>query len=145
MNDNILRVRITKGASEGGNQVNANASEVSFAPSGGEFAKANEGKISDIRTGAINAGLIGLGKQALSYGLSNYGDLTGDHIGQTRLNEGLEVAGLVGMALSSPVGAIAALGSVGIKAANRYIDVKKSEIASEALRQRVGLSRSGSR
>ena len=82
-----------------------------------------------------------MGKQALSYGLSNYGNLTGDHIGQTRINEGLEVAGLIGMAASGWVGAAAALGSVAVKAVNRYVDVKKSEIQSNAMRIRTGGSR----
>ena len=34
---------------------------------------------------AINIGMVYLGKQALNYGLSNYGSLTGDYLG-TRKN-----------------------------------------------------------
>ncbi len=86
-----------------------------------------------------------MGKQALSYALSNYGNLTGDHLGQTRINEGLEIAGLITMAASGWVGLAAAIGSVAVKGVNRFVDVRKSEIASEAIRQRIGLSRSGSR
>ena len=84
---------------------------------------------------------IHMGRQALSYAVSNYGNLTGDYIGQTRINEGLEVAGLIGMAASGWVGAAAAGGSVVIKAVNRYVDVKKSEIQSKAMRIRTGASR----
>lgn len=84
---------------------------------------------------------IHMGRQALSYAVSNYGNLTGDYIGQTRINEGLEVAGLIGMAASGWVGAAAAVGSVVIKAVNRYVDVKKSEIQSNAMRIRTGASR----
>lgn len=84
---------------------------------------------------------IHMGRQALSYAVSNYGNLTGDYIGQTRINEGLEIAGLIGMAASGWVGAAAAVGSVVIKAVNRYVDVKKSEIQSNAMRIRTGASR----
>ncbi len=90
---------------------------------------------------ASKAIAIHMGKQALSYAVSNYGNLTGDYIGQTRINEGLEIAGLIGMAASGWVGAAAAVGSVAIKAVNRYVDVKKSEIQSNAMRIRTGASR----
>lgn len=85
---------------------------------------------------------IHMGKQALSYAVSNYGNLTGDYIGQARINETLEVAGLIGMAVAGGwVGVAAAVGSVAIKAVNRYVDVKKSEIQSNAMRIRTGASR----
>ena len=141
MNDNYIHVRITKGeGAEGIQKSGQPTSETSFTPSP-QPKSPNDGKISGIKTGAINTALINLGKQAMSYGLSNYGDLTGDHIGQTRINEGLEVAGLIGMAASGWVGAAAALGSVAVKAVNRYVDIKKSEITSNALRIRTGGSR----
>lgn len=85
---------------------------------------------------------IHMGKQALSYAVSNYGNLTGDYIGQARINETLEVAGLIGMAVAGGwVGVAAAVGSVAIKAVNRYVEVKKSEIQSNAMRIRTGASR----
>lgn len=85
---------------------------------------------------------IHMGKQALSYAVSNYGNLTGDYIGQARINETLEVAGLIGMAVAGGwVGVAAAVGSLAIKAVNRYVDVKKSEIHSNAMRIRTGASR----
>lgn len=85
---------------------------------------------------------IHMGKQALSYAVSNYGNLTGDYIGQARINETLEVTGLIGMAVAGGwVGVAAAVGSLAIKAVNRYVDVKKSEIHSNAMRIRTGASR----
>ena len=85
---------------------------------------------------------IHMGKQALSFAASNYGNLTGDHIGQEHINEALEIAGLIGMAVAGgAVGATAALGAVAIKGVNRYVDIKKSEITSNALRIRTGGSR----
>ena len=91
---------------------------------------------------ASKAIAVHMGKQALSYAVSNYGNLTGDYIGQARINETLEVAGLIGMAVAGGwVGVAAAVGSVAIKAVNRYVDVKKSEIQSNAMRIRTGASR----
>ena len=91
---------------------------------------------------ASKAIAIHMGKQALSYAMSNYGNLTGDYIGQARINETLEVAGLIGMAVAGGwVGVTAAVGAVAIKAVNRYVDVKKSEIQSNAMRIRTGASR----
>lgn len=90
---------------------------------------------------ASKAIAIHMGKQALNYALSNYGNLTGDHITQARISETLELAGLIAMAASGPVGMVAAAGNVAIKAFNRYIDVRKSEIQSNAMRIRTGESR----
>lgn len=91
---------------------------------------------------ASKAIAVHMGKQALSYAVSNYGNLTGDYIGQARINETLEVAGLIGMAVAGGwVGVAAAVGSLAIKAVNRYVDVKKSEIHSNAMRIRTGASR----
>lgn len=86
-----------------------------------------------------------MAKQALAYATSNYGTLTGDYIGQTHINEALELGGLAAMAATGWVGIAAAVGNVGVRIANRYIDVQKSEIASANLRERTGLTRSGSR
>lgn len=90
---------------------------------------------------ASKAIAIHMGKQALNYALSNYGNLTGDHITQARISETLELAGLIAMAASGPVGMVAAAGNVAIKAFNRYIDVRKSEIQANALKVRTGGSR----
>lgn len=90
---------------------------------------------------ASKAIAIHMGKQALNYALSNYGNLTGDYIAQARISETLELAGLIAMAASGPVGMVAAAGNVAIKAFNRYIDVRKSEIQSNAMRIRTGASR----
>lgn len=88
---------------------------------------------------------VNMGKQALAYATSNYGNLTGDYINQAHISEGIEMAGLLAMGLSSPVGAAAAIGAVGIRAVNRYIDVRKSETVSANLKERTGLTKGGSR
>ncbi len=86
-----------------------------------------------------------LGKQAVAYVTSNYGNLTGDYIAQAHLSEGVEIGGLIGLGFSSPLGAVIALGTVGVKAVNRAIDVDKSETISANLRERTGLANGGSR
>ncbi len=143
MNDNNIHIHITRGQpGEMPAQRGAPKSEVSFAPTATPPVSPNDGMVNNLRGGAINTALVSLGKRALDYGLSNYGNLTGDHIGQARINETLEVAGLIGMAVAGGwVGVAAAVGAVAIKAVNRYVDVKKSEIQSNAMRIRTGASR----
>jgi len=86
-----------------------------------------------------------LKKQAISYVTSNYGNLTGDYIAQANISEGVEIGGLIAMGLSSPLGAVVAIGSIAIKVGNRYVDVDKSETISANMRERTGLATGGSR
>ncbi len=88
---------------------------------------------------------ISMGKQALAYATSNYGNLTGDYINQANISEGIEIAGLLAMGISSPVGAAAAIGAIAIRAVNRYIDVRKSETVSANMKERLGIAKGGSR
>ena len=46
-----------------------------------------------VRSKALNMGLVYMGKQAMNYGLSNYGNLTGDYIMQEQLSAGVELLG----------------------------------------------------
>jgi hypothetical protein len=122
---------------EGGESVKRDA----FSPT--TFENPIAPKSSSGSTGkAIAAKMI---TQAGSYFVSNYGNLSGDYIGQTRINEGIELAGLVGMALTGWAGAAAAIGAVAVRAANRYTNVKKSEAISNAMQLRTGLIRGRSK
>jgi hypothetical protein len=49
-----------------------------------------------------------IGKQAAQYGISKYGDLTGDIKGQTLISESIAMLSLGAMLLSGPVGIAAA-------------------------------------
>ena len=95
--------------------------------------------------GVGKAVAVNMGKQAFSYATSNYGNLTGDYIGQANISEGFEIAGLIAMAATGWIGAAAAIGAIGVKAVNRFVDVRKSEVASANMRERTGLSKGGSR
>lgn len=83
---------------------------------------------------------IQMGKQALQYGMSNYGNLTGDYVGQANISAGLQVAGLVAMASQGPLGIAAAVTSLGIQAANYGIDMAKKRRETEFLRERTGMT-----
>lgn len=94
---------------------------------------------------AINVAMVYLGKQALNYGLSNYGSLTGDYIGQEKIGAGIELLGLAALVSTGWMGVVAAGTSVGIKAINRGIDISKSRVASNLQMERLGLTQGGSR
>jgi len=77
--------------------------------------------------------------QASQFALSNYGNLTGDYQTQANIQGGLEMVGLGIMALSGPVGAVAAVGSLVIKSINNQIDITKKNQQVELLRARTGM------
>ena len=83
---------------------------------------------------------IQVGKRALQYGIQNYGNLTGDYVGQANISAGLQVAGLVAMALQGPVGIAAAAVSLGTQALSYSIDMNKRNREAQFLRERVGMT-----
>lgn len=83
---------------------------------------------------------IYMGKQAAQYLVSNYGNLTGDYMGQANLSAGIELGSMAMMvAKGGAVGAVVAAGTLAVKGLNYYLDNKKSENRAKALRERVGL------
>jgi len=82
---------------------------------------------------------IQVGKRALQYGIQNYGNLTGDYVGQANISAGLQVAGLVAMALQGPVGIAAAAVSLGTQALSYGIDMNKRNREAQFLRERTGM------
>lgn len=82
---------------------------------------------------------IQVGKQALQYGIQNYGNLTGDYVGQANISAGLQVAGLVAMASQGPVGIAAAAVSLGTQALSYGIDMNKRNRETQFLRERTGM------
>lgn len=83
---------------------------------------------------------IQMGKQALQYGIQNYGNLTGDYVTQANISAGLQVAGLVAMASQGPVGIAAAAVSLGTQALSYSIDMNKRNREAQFLRERVGMA-----
>ena len=95
---------------------------------------------SEAKTGAT-AKLVGvyIGKQAFQWATSNYGNLTGDYLGQAWINESIELAGLVGGILVKPLkGGIIASVVIAKKAIDKSIDRAKANQEAMLLRERVG-------
>jgi hypothetical protein len=80
-----------------------------------------------------------MAKQAVGYAFSNYGNLTGDYIAQANIQGTIEVAGLIALAVSSPVGAVSAGMSLAVKIANMSIENYKKNISINQLRERTGM------
>lgn len=122
---------------EGGGTVGVDTSSI-----GAEDATEKQKRVTKTAADGMGiAKLVGvqIGKKALQYATSNYGNLTGDYITQTHITEGLEIGGYVGMIAARPLlGTIAVATTVGIKAVNRAIEVRKSEQEAIVLRERVG-------
>lgn len=88
---------------------------------------------------------IDAAKRAANFAAQNYGNLTGDGIGQTQLNEAIGFAGMIGMAATGPLGMAAAGMQLGLIAANRFIDVSKSRNVSKTMQARMGIISGGRR
>lgn len=88
---------------------------------------------------AVNTALINAGKQIASYGLAQYGDLTGNTIAQRRINEALTMAGYVTqIAVGGWVGAIAVGTQIGLGAVSNYTATEKANQEANLLYQRSG-------
>lgn len=83
---------------------------------------------------------IQIGKQALQYGMSNYGNLTGDYVTQANIGAGVQIAGLVAMASQGPLGIAAAVFSLSTQALNYGLDIAKKNREVQFLRERVGMA-----
>ena len=95
---------------------------------------------SEAKTGST-AKLVGvyIGKQAFQWATSNYGNLTGDYLGQAWINESIELAGLVGGILVKPLtGGIIAGVVIAKKAIDKSIDRAKANQEAMLLRERTG-------
>lgn len=84
-------------------------------------------------------------KKAANYAVQNYGNLTGDTLGQTAINEAVGLIGMGAMAMTGPVGLVAVGVQVGLTFANRGIEVAKSRNVSKSIRTRLGIVNGGSR
>lgn len=92
------------------------------------------------KTGSTAGKLIGVyvAKQAFQWATSNYGNMTGDYIGQQWISEGIEITGLAIAALKSPMGLAVAGAVLAKKAIDKAVEVQKSRQNAQQLRERVG-------
>ncbi len=112
-----------------------NESSSSSIPTSDKPQQQSQSKTSSIGK-AVIANAV---NQASQYALSNYGNLTGDYITQANIQGGLEMLGLGIMALSGPVGAVAAVGSLLIKGINTQVDIVKKNQQVNLLKERTGM------
>lgn len=93
----------------------------------------------DIQRKAINTALISAGKKIASYGVSQYGNLTGNTIRQRKIDDTLQVASYIGqIAAGGWVGAIAVGVQLTTSAINNETATRKANQQAELLYQRSG-------
>ena len=97
-------------------------------------------QVEQSKTGSTAGKLIGVyvAKQAFQWATSNYGNMTGDYIGQQWISEGIEITGLAIAALKSPMGLAVAGAVLAKKAIDKAVEVQKSKQDAQQLRERVG-------
>lgn len=97
-------------------------------------------QVEQSKTGSTAGKLIGVyvAKQAFQWATSNYGNMTGDYIGQQWISEGIEITGLAIAALKSPMGLAVAGAVLAKKAIDKAVEVQKSKQNAQQLRERVG-------
>ena len=97
-------------------------------------------QVEQSKTGSTAGKLIGVyvAKQAFQWATSNYGNMTGDYIGQQWISEGIEITGLAIAALKSPMGLAVAGAVLAKKAIDKADEVQKSKQDAQQLRERVG-------
>ena len=120
--------------------------ETSDEQTGGQIAgstspeKTAKKQQEEAKSGSTAGKLIGvyIAKQAFQWATSNYGNMTGDYIGQQWISEGIEITGLAIAALKSPMGLAVAGAVLAKKAIDKAVDVQKSRQNAQQLRERVG-------
>lgn len=135
------RVRIEKGSSEHTTEQVGVDNEISFNPDGGYSAQ-NQGsgeKVNSLRGGVLNVVLAQSAKRALDYGLSNYGNLTGDYVTQANIQGMIEAGTMIATALTGPVGAMAVAGNLAFKEISRQIEFSNKNRDVEFLKMRTGM------
>ena len=115
-----------------------------------EQSQLNEKSSKVIKQAAVIGAMASTAKSIVSYGLNNYGNFTGDYIGQTRINETLKAVSYAsaigaGFAMGGPVGGAMATMAV---ATNLFLEnislmdkEKKATIQAEQLRILTGTYR----
>ena len=84
---------------------------------------------------------IQVGKQAINYGLQNYGNLTGDYITQSHLQTANQLGGTLLMAVKGGIaGMVIATASLGFQVISYGIDVANRNREVQFLRERVGMT-----
>lgn len=92
----------------------------------------------DISRDAMITMGIGYAKKSLSYGVSVYGNLTGDYQSQRQMQSAIEGVGLLVMMTQFPLGTIAGAFSLATQTASSVIELVKSNRETAIIRERIG-------
>ena len=89
---------------------------------------------------AVNTALIGAGKQVLSQGIKQYGNITGDYATVNAIENVISIGSDVAMiAIGGVVGVIAVVAKHGLQTANLAITTMQSNRTIDLARERAGL------
>lgn len=139
MNDGTFTIYLKKGNPADGNDAGA-VTEMSFSPTGSNGSpNESNGKINSKSGGMVNTVVISAAKRAINWGLSNYGNLTGDYIAQANIQAIIEIGTLAAMATQFPIGTLAAVGSVALKEVDYQVELQKKRYGIEMLQNRTGM------
>ena len=104
----------------------------------GQTTQPTKGKESTTQR-AVNTALINAGKQLASYGISQYGNLTGNTIRQRQIDNALQIGSYIGqIAVGGWVGAIAVGVQLTTAGINNAITTRRANQQAELLYQRSG-------
>ena len=99
-----------------------------------------------IQKQAVNSALINAGKQIITQGVTQYGNLTGDYATVNNINAVLSIASDISIAATGPVGVVAVLSKKIINIGNSVVNQITAIRNIELQRQRSGfISTQGSR
>lgn len=88
---------------------------------------------------AINTALVNAGKQIVSAGINQYGNLTGNTLMNKQLDSATQIAGYVGQIVAGGwVGAIAVAGQIGTSGISNYTQRQRSNQEAQMLYERSG-------
>jgi hypothetical protein len=88
---------------------------------------------------AVNTALVNAGKQIVSAGINQYGNLTGNTLRNKQLDNLTEVAGYIGQIIAGGwVGAIAVATQIGVQGISNYTQKQRSNQEAQLLYERSG-------
>lgn len=116
-------------------------------PSASAQKKAVTGRKTKAFSSVAKLAGVAIGRQALTWSTSNYGNLTGDYIGQEKINSAIEINTSIGAIIAAPLlGSLAVGAGLAVKSINKTIEIKKNNQVAMQLKERTqGATEKGSR
>lgn len=116
-------------------------------PSASAQQKAVTGRKTKAFSSVAKLAGVAIGRQALTWSTSNYGNLTGDYIGQEKINSAIEINTSIGAIIAAPLlGSLAVGAGLVVKSINKTVEIKKNNQVAMQLKERTqGATEKGSR